>query len=474
VQRGVAATAFVTPSEMMRRAALQGERREVDYAVIPMEGFLADVSIDDARIQAYYDDRPAEFMTPETVDLEFIELRLADVESEVQVDDEALLAYYEQVKERFAEEERRRGRHILIAVDDTTDDAAAKAKVEEALAKLQAGGDFATLAKEYSNDPVSAEKGGDLDWATRGMFVGPFEDALFAMNEGELRGPVRTEFGYHILRLDDVEGGDVKSFADVRAELAQDFRSDQSQKLFYERSQKLADEAFAVLTELTSVSESLNLPLQRVQGFTRQGGGVLGAEPKLIDAAFRPEAIEKRENSPLITLTDDHVVVLRVAAHHASERLPLAAVRTQIETRLRLQAARDAAAQRGAELLARLEGGAAWAAGLAESKLATIGKRTIGRDDGSVPAPVRTAAFAVPRSAVTQAKPVYRGAVMEDGGYAVIAVSAVESGSLELATPDGAAQLRQAAQSQGELEFGAYLGALERDAKILRNPRVFE
>lgn len=474
LQRGIAATAFVTPGEILRRAALQGEKREIDYAVVPIAEFLGAIAIDDAQIKTYYDERPGEFMTPETVDLEYLELKLADVEREVQVDEASLRAYYEQVKERFAEQERRRGRHILIAVDDTTDDATAKKTADEVMAKLNAGGDFAALAKQYSKDPVSAEKGGDLDWATRGMFVGPFEDALFSMNKGELRGPVRTEFGYHVLRLDDIEGGGVKAFDDVRAELEKDFRTDQAQKLFYDRSQKLADESFAALTELSPVAASLKLPVQTIRGFTRQGGGALGADPKVIEAAFRSEAIEKRENSPLITLADDHVLVLRVTQHHAPERLPLATVRTQIETRLRMQAARDAAAKRGAELMARLQGGAAWADVLKESKLATIGKRTVGRDDNSVPSPVRTAAFAVPRAAVSAAAPAYRGAVMDDGGYAVIAVSGVESGTLELATPEGATQLQQAAQSQGDAEFGAYVSALERAAKIERNPRVFE
>ena len=474
LQRGIAATAFVTPSEMIRRVALQAEKREIDYAVIPIESFLTSVAIDDAQIQAYYDERSTEFMTAETVDLEYLELKLSDIESEVQVTDEALLAYYDQVKERFTEQERRRGRHILIAIDDTVDDAAAKATADEVLTKLNAGGDFAELAKQYSKDPVSAEKGGDLDWATRGMFVGPFEDALFAMNEGELRGPVKTEFGYHILRLDDIEGGQVKSFDEVRAELESDYRSDQAQKLFYDRSQKLADEAFAVLTELSSVSETLSLPLQKAPGFTRQGGEPLGADPKVIEAAFRPEAIDKRENSALITLADDHVLVLRVTAHRAPERLPLAAVRTQIESRLKVQAARDAAAKRGADLLARLDGGAPWSAVLTESKLATVGKRTVGRDEGSVPAPVRTAAFSVPRATIDPAKPIYRSATLEDGGHAIVAVTQVTPGVLELGTPDAAAQLRQAAQSQGEEEFAAYVSALERDAKISRNPRVFE
>jgi peptidyl-prolyl cis-trans isomerase D len=325
-----------------------------------------------------------------------------------------------------------------------------------------------------SKDPVSAAKGGELDWLSRGMSVGPFEDALFAMTKGELRGPVKSQFGYHVIRLEEIEGGQTKSFAEARDELTKDYRSEKAQGLFVERSEKLGDEAFKALTELATVGTTLKLPVQRVAGFTRQGGGVFGNEAKVIDAAFKDESLTKGENSALLALGEDRAVVLRVAEHHPAVQLPMTAVRVPIEFKLKEQAARAAAAKRGAELLARLESGAAWNAVLAEAKLAAIGKRAISRTESSVLAPVRQSAFDVPRVAVTPAKPVYRGAVTEDGGYAIIAVSEVRVGVLVSGTPESAAKLRQAAQSQGTSEFSAYLNEVERGAKIERNPKVFE
>jgi peptidyl-prolyl cis-trans isomerase D len=474
LQRGIAASAFVTPIELLRREALEGEQRELDYAVIPASSFLTAVTVTDAQIQSWYEAHQGEYKTPETVDLEYLELKLADVERDVPVNDEALQAYYEQVKEQLTTPERRRARHILITTEGGVDDATALKTVDEVMAKLNGGGDFAALAKQYSKDAVSAAKGGDLDWAARGMFVGPFEDALFAMSKGELRGPVKTQFGYHILRLDETEGGETKSFADARAELERDYRVDKAQALFYERSQKLADEAFKALTELATVGTALNLPVQKVAGYTRQGGGVFGSETKVIEAVFRTESLEKGENSALIGLGDDRAIVLRVAAHQAPVQLPVAAVRTQIEFKLKEQGARDAAAKRGAELLARLSGGAVWTAVLTEAKLATIGKRTIGRTDSSVPAPVRKAAFDIPRTAVAPAKIAYRGTVTEDGSYAIVAVSDVRAGVLVAGTPESAAKARQAVQSQGGGEFNVYVSEAVRNAKIERNPKVFE
>jgi peptidyl-prolyl cis-trans isomerase D len=474
LQQGIVESAFVTPGELTRRHALEGEQREIDFVTISAAPYLATATVTDQEIQAWYDAHPADYMTAETVDLEFIELKLADVSQAIPVDDETLRGYYEQVKERLTVPERRRARHILVTVGDGVDDAAAAKKAEEALAKVKAGGDFAALARQYSQDPASATRGGDLDWATRGMFVGPFEDALFAMSKGEVRGPIKTQFGYHILRLDDIEGGDVKSFESARAELETEYRNEKAQSLFYERSQQLADEAFKALTELESVASTLKLPLQKVARFTRQGGGEFGSDEKMIEAAFSSDAIEKRQNSSLITLGDDRAVVLRVAAHEPSKPQTLASVRTQIEMKLKVQAANAAAAKRGAEVLAELGKGATWTSTLAQAKVPSAGKRTVTRTENEIPPAVTAAAFEVPRNAVTSDKPAYRGVALDDGSYAVLSVFGVRPGTFEAGTPESAAKIRQTTQMAGAGEFSAYLEALERNAKIERNPKTFE
>ena len=212
LQAGVIGSAFITPAELARRQALEGEQREIDYVVIPANAFAGTVSVADADVQAWYDAHKSNYMTAETADAQYVELKLSDVEKDINVDEAALKAHYEQVKDQFATQERRHARHILISVGEGTDDAAAKKQADEVLAKVKAGGDFAALAKQYSKDPGSAEKGGDLGWASKGMFVGPFEDALFSMSVGEIKGPVKTQFGYHIIKLEEIESGHVKSF----------------------------------------------------------------------------------------------------------------------------------------------------------------------------------------------------------------------------------------------------------------------
>lgn len=474
LQNGVAGTAFVTAKELQRAQSLLGEQRDIDYVLVPTNVFVAKVNVTDAEVQAWYDAHKGEYLSPETVDLQYVELKLADTAAQVSVDEAALRAHYDQIKDRFSNPERRHGRHILITTSKDMDDAAAKRQAEEVLAKLKAGADFAALAKQYSKDPGSASKGGDLGWATKGMFVGPFEDALFSMTTGELRGPVKTEFGYHVLRLDESEGGGTKSFDQVRAEVEADLKSERARTLFYETTQKLADDAFARLTELDSVARTFGTTVKTVNGFTRQGGGVFGNNPQVIEAAFSEAVLEKGENSPLVTIGEDTALVLRTAGHQLPLQKPLDQVRGDILARLTQQAAKVAAEKQVAAALQQLQSGATpWSAINKLLPAMPVGSKHVGRKAAEVPAELLQAAFAIPRANIAVGKPAYRQTSLPNGDYAVVMVSAVQSGAA--ADVAGLPQLRQQQMSQrGGSEFSLYLNELERTAKITRNPKAFE
>lgn len=480
LQGGIAASAFVTPRELERRRALENEQREVEYAVLPASAFAASVKVTDADVKAWYDSHLAEYMTPESVDLEFLDLRLADVERSIEVTDEALRAYYEQAKDRFTTQERRHARHVLITTNDKLDDDGARKLAEEVLAKARAGEDFGKLAEQYSQDTGSAKQGGDLGWATRGMFVGPFEEAIFGMSVGELRGPVKTEFGYHVMRLDEVEAGHQKTFEEVRAEIEPEFRKDRAQAAFYERGQKMADEAFAALTELGTVATSLGMELKKVAGFTRQGGGELGTDPQVIDAAFAPDVADRGQNSPLVAVGEDRAIVLRATAHNQPEQMPLTAVSDAIQARLRQNAAQDAAAKRGNELVAQLESGAqTWAQAAqqlgSQLKVTVAPRRFVGRQEQEVPPAVLKTAFALPKSALQGGQPRYQTSAMDNGDFLVLSVTGFKDGNAAAeAAAERAQRGRRTAQQVGGDEFSAYLAEIERTAKITRNLSVFQ
>lgn len=476
LQNGVAGTAFVTAKELQRAQALLNEQREIDYAVIPFKSYLGSVKVTDAEVASWYEVHKAEYKTPETVDLQYVELKLVDSAAEVTVDDAALRAHYEQIKDRFSATERRRGHHILITTSEDLDDAAAQKQAEEVMTKLKAGGDFEALAKQYSKDPGSASKGGDLGWATKGMFVGAFEQALFSMQPGELRGPVKTEFGYHVLRLDEIEGGTTKPFDQVRAEVESEFKTERARTLFYEKTQKLADEAFAKLTELDSVAKDFGTEVKMVQGFTRNGGGEFAADQQVIDAAFSEAVLQKGENSPLVTLGEDRALVLRVANHVLPAQKPLDQVRSYIVAILTEQAAKSAAEKQANEVIQKVQSGdLQWAALDKTLSVAAVGKKLLGRNAEGIAKPVLSAAFAVPKSDVAADKSAYRAAALENGDYAVVAVSAVQSGTAAADAESSLASVKDQQISRlGTNELSSYLAELERTAEIKRNPKAFE
>jgi peptidyl-prolyl cis-trans isomerase D len=414
-------------------------------------------------------------MSTETVDLEYLEYTRAMAEARVSVDEKALRDYFETVKDRFESPERRRGRHILITAEDGLDDAAAEKKAAELTAQVKAGANFEELAKKNSKDSGSAQQGGDLGFAQRGMFVGPFEDALFAMTPGEIRGPIKTQFGYHVLKLDEIEAGHLRSFEEARQDLEAEYRKDRAQAIFTDESQKLDEQSFAALTDLAPVAKALDLPVQRVQGFTREGGGPFGEDPEVIKAAFSEDVLERGQNSPIIPVGEDRAVVLRIANHKPAEARPLAEVRAQIQEQLRTQAMRDAAAKQGADAVARLQKGEAWSTVMSELKLAPASKRFVTRQDQLAPQAVLRAAFDVPRAQVSEGKPFVAGAVTDDGNYAVWSLTAVRAPE----TAAEPAQQRSARQQQterqlGTEEFSTYLKEAQRTAKISRNEKVFE
>ena len=474
LQSGVIDSAFVTPVEAERRYVLEQEKREIDFAVLPISAYLESVQVTDAQIQSYYTQHKNQYQTPERADIEYLELTRADAERAVKVDETALRDYYEKVKDRYETAERRHARHILIPTEEGAAQGAAEKLASEVAAKAKSGSDFAALAKQYSKDPGSAEQGGDLGWAQRGMFVGPFEEALFAMQPGEIRGPVKSEFGYHIIKLEEIDAAKQKSFDEARSELEDEYRRDQAQQLFYDRSQELADTAFSALTELRSVSEKLGLPIKTIAGFTREGGGELGREPDVIKAVFSEDVLQNGQNSPLVAVGEDRAVVLRVAKHEPAKPQPLEEVRAKIEAELKQEAAEAAAATQGADALKQLQSGTPWSQVTANLKVTPTGARAVERDDSDVPSEVSKLAFAMP-SPKSAGATQFAGGATADGGYALVALSQVVTPDPKAEAADArAARTARNARQKGNEEFGAYLGELERKAEIERNPAVLE
>ncbi len=255
LERGLYSSAFLLPGEIERRVTLRDETRELAWVALPAPKFEPGVELTEEQLVSWFDSHRRDYLSEETARVEYLELTLEDVAAKSEFTEADLRSWYEENVARFASLERRRARHILI--DGAEGDAAAEARAKAAQARAAKGEDFAALARELSADAGSAAMGGDLGWAERSAFVGPFADAVWEMKPGEIRGPVRSEFGWHVIRLDEVEAGAQKSFEEVRAEIEPEARRAAVETLFGDLQEQLDTEAFEAAGNLSQVAGKL-------------------------------------------------------------------------------------------------------------------------------------------------------------------------------------------------------------------------
>jgi peptidyl-prolyl cis-trans isomerase D len=470
----ISASSFITPAELARLRALTREQREIAWLTIPAAKLAAGATPDDAAVQAYYDAHKSAYMTPETVNLRYVEVSLADLSAQVHVDDAQLKAYYDEQKaktpERFTQPEQRRVRHILFQVGDPKDDSAAKAKAEAALKRAQSGEDFGKLAQELSQDTGSAKNGGDLGWAERSRYVGPFADAAFSMQAGEIKGPVKTQFGYHILKLDGVQPAAVKTFEQSKSDLEAEYRRTQAEKLFNDAQDSLADAALQS-ADIDVVARKAGLTVHDFPNFSRAGGGDLGKSPDVVEAAFSADVLGGHL-SPMIEIEKGRGVVLGATDHQAPTQKPLEAVRADVVAAWKKERGAELATEQAVAAVKRLQGGESWDSVAKSLGLAPQPPKFVSRTDQTLPTEVRQGVFDEPKPA---GKPLYSSVPLPDGDAAVIALSAVRE---EPASGDSKVQeamlKRQLSQQAAAGEAREYAVAARADAKVSENLQALD
>src|SRR5437764_14498139 len=264
-------------------------------------------------------------MTPESAHLQYAELRLEALAAQQSVSDADLHAAYEKSRSRLGVPEKRHARHILITAKD---DAAALAQAQKVLAQAKAGKDFGDLAKQYSQDPGSAKNGGDLGWAERSSFVAPFADALFGMHVGEIKGPVKTQFGYHIIRLDEIQAGKSKSFEEARSDLEAQIKRDRATDRFGEIQERLQTKASEPGADLKALAQEFSLQAGEMPTFVKGAGAPpLGLAPPLQELIFAdPPLPNGRLRGPVLPV-DDRLAIVKVLEDPKSSPKPRADLR---------------------------------------------------------------------------------------------------------------------------------------------------
>lgn len=461
VLSGITSTALASKAQTDVTFNAIYDQREVQVARFDPKALASKVTVSDADLEAYYKDHTSEFQAPEQVDIEYIVLDLEAAKRAVNVNESELKAYYDQNKERFTTKEERRASHILIAAAKDAPAAVrekAKEKAQQILAEVRrAPSSFSDLARKNSQDEGSAKQGGKLDFVSRGAMVKPFEDAMFAMKKGDISDLVESDFGYHIIRLDDIKPAVVAPFDQVRAQIEDDFRTQQATQEFAKAAEAMTDLVYQQGDSLQPAAEKLKLQVQKAMAVTRTPAvgakGVL-ASRNFLAALFAPESLDRKHNTEAIEIGSNQLASGRVTRYSPARTLPFAEVKDKVREQL--------VAQR-AEALAQSEGEAKLAAWQSAPADADLGAAiTVSREQAQKqPAALVEAVLRADNSKL----PDWMGVKLGAEGYAVVRVNK----DIPRAMPSQdviANERNQLARATADAEATAYYNLLKDQLKV--------
>ncbi len=468
LRNGIMETAVATDWELREQARLLSQRRDLAYLTFDEAAFADSVTITDDDVRIRYDENLLDYMTEESVDIAYVELTIDTLldDPDLEIAEEDLIASYEAEKDAALSDEQRDSRHILITVNDERSAEAAAAEIEALKARIEAGEDFAALATEFSEDPGSAAAGGDLGPVGKGLFAAEFEEALWALEVGELSGPVETEFGVHLIELKEIVVNEFPAFEEMRDQLATRLKRDAAAGTFVDRVRELDNLAFEQPESLDGLSEALGLEVQTVEGVSRSLGSGIFGNVELRDAVFTSEVLDQGFNSAAVEYLENRAVVARVVARYEPETIPFEEVAEDIRAELVSEEARLAIASAHEEALARVEAGdnvseVANAYGLAWQTV-----ELARRNQAGIPTEVLGEAFSLERP---QDDKQVGSATAADGTRYVVTMTRVEDGDLSTMTEAEIDSMRQfLANRASSQDFDAFYRALEEDASISR------
>lgn len=470
VSNAVTDSAIGSRTVAARLAKLLEERREVAEALVPAQPFMSRVKVDPAQAKAYYDSHQDEFRVPERMRVQYVVLSGEALAATEPVTEAELKQAYEANASRYKADEQRRASHILIQVEPDAKPAvreAARKKAEEILAEVRKSpGSFAELAKKYSQDPGSAEKGGDLGYFDRGMMVKPFADAVFALGKvGDISGVVKSDYGYHIIELTGIQPGRTRTLDDVRKELTAELQKQKAARAYAEASERFSNLVFEQADSLQAVAQRFKLKLQDSGWITRAVDKAPAPlnNAKLINALFSDDVLVKKHNTPAVEVAPETMVAARVLEHEAASLRKFDDVKSAIEQELRRQEALKLAEKEGEAKLSKLrlgaDAGLKWGAtrqvtrrdakGLSEEAL----RRIVTADVSKLPA--------------------YVGADKGEAGYAIYRIRKViepdKKTDAQMAT-----DVANLERVEGQADYDAFVGSLRKRADIEINAKNLE
>ncbi len=456
-------SAFTLPSELKAIAELDSQTRDLRYFTLSADPVRQSVSVTEDEIAEYFAANSGQFLTEEQVAIEYLLLERSALEAGIEISDEQLQNAYQLLVDNFQAQELRHSAHILIEISDQQDDAAAKAKADALVARIAAGEAFEEVAKTESDDPASAEMGGDLGVNEKGVFSPEFEDALYALEAEGVSDPVRTEFGYHIIKLVEVVASETPTFEQAKAELQSDLINQQSEEEYVSQLEQLADISFSS-GDLVEPADALGLTIQKTDLFSRSGDeNEVTSNSKVLGVAFDPELIKDGLNSTPIELDSGRALVLRIVDHQLPREKTQEEVSDLIKDTLIEEKAETALNAQAAEIIAKLQQGDVIDS-LAQGNSVTV-KEAVTRSEQDVAQEIRVAAFKQPKP---QDKTSFAVVDMLDGSKSILAVDAVKTAEVELKQDELRFMGMMLNNRKGQQDYQDHLSQLKEKAEIKR------
>ena len=470
LRRGLIESSFITPSEFRQFVELQMEERSGQYLLIPGSNYVDQVILDNEEVSTFYKENTDSFRTEEQINVEYLSIDIEDIVESIEYSKSDVEQYYKENIDRFRSNEERKSSHILISFNDEVIDDAALEQIKNIQERIKVGESFETLAQEFSDDGGSATNGGDLGWAEPGLFVPEFDQVLFALGVGEISDPVKTEFGYHIIRLDDLKEGRKKEFAEIEEELTDEYSKLMAEDRLYDLAEQLDDLSLQAFNELDSVADELALDLNQISAITRNGSSFLNQQPELIDILFSPSSVEQFENTPVFEF-DNSIIVARVIGHRLPETKSLSDVEDEITNLLIAQNSIEIANEEATKIMKELSSGKTMTelSGLYQLELKEFDE--LKRNDDALPRSLMDAVFTTLKTNIDNNY--YSKVIMDENVY-VFEVIQLNPGRLD----DFNDQERDSgkialAEQLGSNELASFAKQLRENAVVEINPNLF-
>ena len=470
IQNAIMASSITTSSEIEQQWKLNNQHRNISFIEFKSVDYLKQISVSDDEAKKYYEQNSFRYMNPEQVSIQYIELKTEQLENEIPVNEADIKKSYDAYVANAKSNEQRKASHILVNLASDASEAdknSALEKISKVKKELDAGGSFSALAKKYSDDEGSAINGGDLGIVSKGMMVKPFEESLFALKKGQVSEVVRSEFGYHIIRLDEIKAASIDSYAAKKSSIEKELKESGVQNLFYERAELMANMAYENPESLDLVAEQLKLKIQKSTLFSRSSGTGITTNAKVRNSAFEDAILKEKLNSDAIEISNKHVTVIRINEHKPSTAKSFDEVKAVIVSELKFTKAKQQAKEKADSLNEKLNKDSSvisWNNITSEFNSNTKSLNLVKRDSTEASKQLIEVAFKLSKPETNKVS--YKQITLNNGNTAIVTVLTVNDSIVKADKAASDAATKKLNNQLSNQEYAAVVAEIKAQAEI--------